>query len=188
MLGATRPVWSGVMQFVHQSHHPSKASIMFLPIININPNDSTCIYSTLMLVSDYARRHGVTLILTFDQPLWWKALISVEFEPEGSDLRGIVLGLGGFHTEINFLGCIGHLMDSSGLQEMPESIYAPIGVVHMLSGKAIAWAVCVHFIADAMLNTLVLRKCSIVLYHANLKHQRAMMITIQTLLNCWCRQ
>jgi len=35
----------------------------------------------------------------------------VESEPEGSDLGGIVLCLGGFHTEMNFLGCIGNLMD-----------------------------------------------------------------------------
>ena len=55
-----------------------------------------------------------------------------ESEPEGSDLRGIVLCLSGFHTEMNFLGCIGHLMDSSGLQEMLESIYAPNAVIHML--------------------------------------------------------
>jgi len=27
----------------------------------------------------------------------------VESAPEGSDLRGIVLHLGGFHTEMNFL-------------------------------------------------------------------------------------
>lgn len=45
----------------------------------------------------------------------------VESDPEVSDLRGIVLHLGGFHTEMSFLGCIGHLMDSSGLQEMLES-------------------------------------------------------------------
>lgn len=99
MFAAPRPVWSGMMQFVHQGHHPGKVSIMFLPIIDMNPSDSTCIYSTLMFVSDHARRHGVTPILTFDQPLWWKALMIVESEPMGSDLRGIVLRLGGFHTE-----------------------------------------------------------------------------------------
>ena len=57
----------------------------------------------------------------------------VESKPEGSDLRGIVLHLGSFHTEMNFLGCIGHLMDSSGLKEMLETIYAPNAVVHMLA-------------------------------------------------------
>ena len=70
MFGAPRPVWSGMMQFVHQGHQAGKESIVFLPIINMNPNDSTCIYSTLMIVSDHARRHYVTPIIAFDQPLW----------------------------------------------------------------------------------------------------------------------
>ena len=47
----------------------------------------------------------------------------------------------GFHTEMSFLGCIGHLMASSELQEMLDLIYGPNAVVHMLSGKAIARAV-----------------------------------------------
>ena len=156
IFGSPRPAWSGMMPFVHQGDHPGKASVMFLPIIDMNPSDSTCIYSTLMFVSEHAQRHGATPILTFDQPLWWKALMIIESEPEKSDLRGIVLRLGGFHTQMSFLGCIGHLMDSSGLQEMLESIYAPNAVVHMLSGKAIARAVRGHFIVDAALNALVL--------------------------------
>ena len=57
MFGAPRPAWSGMMQFVHQGHHPGKAFIMLLLIIDMNPSDSTCIYSTLMLVSDHARKH-----------------------------------------------------------------------------------------------------------------------------------
>ena len=48
-------------------------------------------------------------------------------------------------------------MDSSGLQEMLESIYAPNAVVHMLSGKAIARAVRAHFIVDAALNAPMLK-------------------------------
>ncbi len=153
--GSPRPAWSGMMQFVHQGDHPGKASVMFLPIIDMNSSDSTCIYS-LMFISEHAQRHGVTTIVTFDQPLWWKALMIIESEPEESDLRGIVLRLGGFHTEMSFLGSIGHLMDSSGLQEMLESIYAPNAVVHMLSGKAIARAVRGHFIVDAVFYALIL--------------------------------
>ena len=39
--------------------------------------------------------------------------------------RKIILHLGGFHTEMSFLGSIGHLMASYGLQEMLELMYAP---------------------------------------------------------------
>ena len=47
-------------------------------------------------------------------------------EPLDSDLRKIVLRLGGFHTDMSFLGCIGSLMAGSGLKEILEMIYAPI--------------------------------------------------------------
>ena len=157
MLGSPRPAWSGMMQFVHKgNHHPGKAAVMFLPMIDLNPSDNTCIYSTLTYVSEHAQRHNVTPIITFDQPLWWKALMIVKSEPIGSNLKGLVLRLGGFHTEMSFLGCIGHLMASSGLQELLETIYAPNAIVHMMSGKAISRAVRAHLIVDAALNALML--------------------------------
>ena len=77
-------------------------------------------------------------------------------EPVGSKLRSIVLRLGGFHTEMSFLGCIGHLMAASGLLQLLELIYAPNAVLHMLRGKAIAQAVRGRFIVDSALNALIL--------------------------------
>ena len=156
LFGSPRPAWSGLMQLVHCGNHPGKSSVTFLPMIDMNPSDVTCIYSTLKYVCEHAHRHDVTPILTFDQPLWWKALAIIVTEPVGSNLRDIVLRLGGFHTEMSFLGCIGHLMAASGLQELLELIYASNAVVHMLTGKAIARAVRAHLLVDAALNALVL--------------------------------
>ena len=68
----------------------------------------------------------------------------------------MVLRLGGFHTEMSFLGCTGQLMAKSGLQELLELIYASNAVVHMLTGKTIVRAVRGHFIVDAALNALIL--------------------------------
>ena len=45
-------------------------------------------------------------------------------EPVGSDLKDIILRLGGFHAEMSFLWCIGYLMAGSGLQEVLQLIYA----------------------------------------------------------------
>ena len=155
MFGSPRPMWSGMMQLVHHGSHPGKSSVMFLPMIDMNPSDVTCVYSTLRYISEHARRHDVTPI---DQPLWWKALMIMVTEPIGSDLNDIVLQLGGFHAEMSFLGAIGHLMAGSGLQELLELIYASNAVVHMFSGKAIARAVRGHLIVDAALNALLLAK------------------------------
>ena len=47
MFGSQRPAWSGVMQFVQRDgDHPGKSSVMFLPMIDMNPSDASCIYST----------------------------------------------------------------------------------------------------------------------------------------------
>ena len=159
MFGMPRPAWSGMMQLVHSGRHPGKSSVVFLPMIDINPSDTTCVYSTLKYIQEHAHRHNVTPIITFNQPLWWKALMIIITPPVGSELRSIVLQLEGFHTEMSYLGSIGHLMAASGLQELLKLIkliYAPNAVVHMLNGKAIARAVRGYFIVDAALHALIL--------------------------------
>ena len=64
--------------------------------------------------------------------------------------------LDGFHTEMSFLCCTGHVLGSSGLPELLGLIYAPNAVVHILNGKAIARVVRAHFSVDAALNALIL--------------------------------
>ena len=78
--------------------------------------------STLKFISEHARHHKVTPIITFDQPLWWNALMVRQSEPADSDLRQVVLRLGSFHTEMSFIGSIGHLIAESGLKELLELI------------------------------------------------------------------
>ena len=68
-LRSPRPAWEGMMQLVHKGDHPRKSSILFLPMINMNPSDMTCLNSTLLYISSHAKRYGVTPIVTFDQPL-----------------------------------------------------------------------------------------------------------------------
>ena len=82
-------------------------------IIDLDPSDPSCIYTTMKFVSSQARRYDVSPILTLYQPLYWKAIQS---QPDGSDPKGMVLRLGGFHMQMSFLGSIGHLMAGSGLQ------------------------------------------------------------------------
>lgn len=150
-----RPSWSGVMQTVHTGDFPGQASFIFMPMIDLHPSDKTCIYSTLLFICGEAKRYSKTPIVTFDQPLWWKALAIITSEPDTSDLHGIVLRLGPFHMEMSFLACIGHLMADTGLQEALSVVYAPNAVNAMLQGKAVTRAVRGHFLVDAALNALL---------------------------------
>ena len=56
------------------------------------------------------------------------------------DLGAIVIRLGGFHTIMSFLGCIGYLMSGTGIWEALEVVYAGNTVPHLLSGKAVSRA------------------------------------------------
>lgn len=143
------------MQMVCKGNHPGQSSIMFLPMIDLDPSDLTCIYSTLVFVSEQAKRYHATPVITFDQSLWLKALTIIRNEPQESELKSIVLRLKGLHNEMSFLGCIGHLMAGSGPEEVLELVYAKNAVGHMLSGKAVARAIRGNFLVDAVLNALL---------------------------------
>ncbi|CAC5403501.1 unnamed protein product [Mytilus coruscus] len=152
------PGWSGIMQMIHKGEYPGKSTVIFLPMIDMNASDMSCIYSTLLFVSNQAHRYNRTPVLTFDQPLYWKALTIIQNEHPNSQLKSVVLRLGAFHTEMSFLGCIGHIMRSSGLQEILELIYAQNAVTHMLSGKAVARAIRGHMLVDTAIHSLLVSK------------------------------
>ncbi len=154
-----RPAWSGMMQMVHkEGNHPGKSSMLFLPMLDMAPGDTTCLYSTMMYVVEHAARYNVTPILTFDQPLWLKALTIQESSTADSPVRSIVLRPGGFHTQMSYLGAIGQIMSGAGLHELLETLYASSAVSHILSGKAISRAVRGHFLVVAALHILLIAK------------------------------
>ena len=123
------------------------ASISFLPIIDLDPSDENCIFSTLSFIKEQAKQMNIEVpCVTFDHPFWLKAIGIIE------DARlPIVCRLGGFHTLMSFLGSIGNMMKGSGLEE----VYAENSVVHMRSGKAISRALRAHFLAESALTTML---------------------------------
>ena len=149
------PMWAGYMQMLHNNlTHPGKDSAIFLPMIDLTPSDPTCVRSTLEYIVDHASRYNTTAVITFDQQLWCIAYMVIKTQPRESPLRQIILILGGFHTEMSFLGSIGSLMAGTGLKEVMSQVYAEGSVHHMLSGKAVARAVRAHLLVDSFLNTL----------------------------------
>ena len=71
-----------------------KSTITLSPIIDLNPNGESCIYSTLLFVIEQAKRMCVPVpCVAFDQLLWLKACGIIE---EAG--LNIAARLGGFHT------------------------------------------------------------------------------------------
>ena len=148
--------WSGTMQAISRGGHPGKSSVTFLPMIDLEPSNLSCIYTTLCFVSKECEVQRCTPILTFDQPLYLKSKIIVNNESQTSELRNIVLSLGGFHTSMNFIGSICHFMESAGLREVLEVVYGENAVTHMLSGKAYERALRGLLLVDSDLYSLLL--------------------------------
>ena len=148
------PNWSGYMQTVtnkkYQRHE--KSGIKFLPIIDLDPTNETCIYSTLLFVIDQAKKMNITTpAITFDQPLWLKATSIIKEEK-----LDMVCRLGGFHALMSFIGSVGNLMNGSGIEELFAEVYAENSVIHMLSGKAVARALRAHFLAQGAIFSVIL--------------------------------
>ena len=126
--------------------HTGKSSIALLPIIDLSPSDMNCSYSTLKFRSNFARKHAAPSVITFDQPLYWKSETIVSTTDDIS-MKNIVLILGPFHTEMNFLGSIGTIMGDSGISNILE-VYGENAAIHIMLGKAYSRAVRSHFLLD----------------------------------------
>ena len=148
----TRPGWNGYMSKVTAGDFPGKSVVNMLPIIDVNPGDMSCIFSTLTLIINQAKKLDITTpVLTFDQPLWLKAN-----EIKYTKNMSIVLILGGFHTMMSYCRSIGTLMEGSGLVEAHKTCYGDVTVKHIASGKAISKVLRAHFLTEAAIITLLM--------------------------------
>lgn len=153
------PNWQGMMNIVHSvSDHPGKSSVTFVPMIDMYPSDPTCILSTLSFICDLAAKHKIAPIVTFDQPLFFKASEIIYNSPERSLLKNITLMLGSFHTLMNVLGAIGTLMQGSGLTDTLKTVYGDNAVKHMIGGKAVQRALRGHLLVEKCLNGMLVCK------------------------------
>ena len=89
----------------------------------------------MSFVCTLSQKYAMTPILTFDQPLYWKAMELMVSHPDDHLIKKCVLRLGGLNMCMSFLGSIGHLMQGSGLTSLFEQIYAEHSVQLILSGK-----------------------------------------------------
>lgn len=132
-----RPSWSGYMQHCCRRRDEKAASIQFLPVIDLNPSDESCIHTTLLYVHKHASELGiVTPCVTFDMPLWLKAV-----DITAATGLNIVCRLGAFNTLMCYLGSTGRMMDGSGLADLLKLNYGLDTVNHIMTGKGVSKAV-----------------------------------------------
>ena len=91
--------------------------------------------------------------VTFDQQLYIKA-----YEIVSSEKINVFVRLGGFYQLTSFLGSIGKVMEGSGLRSVLETVYSPVTVGHMFTGKAYSHAVRVHILCASGVQSLTLEE------------------------------
>ena len=68
--------WSGFMrQITKEKKIDNKHDIEFLPFVDMDPNNLSTIYTTLMFVINECKKHEIEPVITFDQPLWFKSMM-----------------------------------------------------------------------------------------------------------------
>jgi len=156
--GLLLPGWKGYMQSITRGQFSEKTRVIALPFINAPPSSYDTIYTALHYAGNICKDvlQQKSLIVTFDQPLYWKAREIVAGAPAGSLLSKSVIRLGGFHLLMSYLGAIGYLMSGSGLKELLSTIYAPLSVEKIMQGHAFARAVRGHLLATSSLATVIL--------------------------------
>ena len=120
------------MSSIAKTENKTISVVSMLPIINLHATDPIALSSLLLFLEKQSQKLGNDiLVVTFDQQLYIKA-----YETVASKKMKVFLLLGGFHQLMSFLGSIGTLMEGSGMGTALESLYAPVTVGHMITGKA----------------------------------------------------
>ena len=157
LLKPHKRMWNCYIQMIHHSgSHPGKSTIINMPMADMKSIDISYILSTLTFISKQAEQIGQSAVVTFDQPLYWKAMEIQMWEKNEPPLNKIVFILGQFHTRMSFLGSIGYLMTGSGLDGILKLIYAENVVPYMLNGKAYSRAIRGHLLVAASLYALMI--------------------------------
>ncbi|ELU12840.1 hypothetical protein CAPTEDRAFT_186526 [Capitella teleta] len=144
-LSSPSPSWDEFMQLASKGENYEKTRIEILPFINRQPTNPSSIYTALNFAREQSSLHGMeTCFVTFDQPLYAKA---IEILASDEILQGVVVGLGGFHLLMSFMGSVGYIMGD----EMEDKTRESPSVLH----KAIIGQKLVNLEDEKVMQTLI---------------------------------
>ncbi|CAG9814961.1 unnamed protein product [Phaedon cochleariae] len=152
------PGWNGFMELGTHSEKYECSKIVCLPFINAPPSEYATVYTSILVaIGECKALNQKTCVVTYDQPLYWKArdVVANNSFPE---LNSVVVRLGGFHLLMSFMGAMGTIMAGSGLKELFCMVYAGNSVDKILSGHAYARAIRSHFLTHAALAGLIIER------------------------------
>lgn len=153
--------WNGFIERLTADKGYDTSFIQFFPFIDANPSDYDTLLTAIMKSIEQARDHKMkSCIMTFDQQLYWRARDILAALSLTDDMF-VFVRLGGFHTVLSFLGCIGTVMRNSGLHEVFCQIYGESIVNKIMLGKQYARAIRCHTLTAVAIIKKVIDMCKI---------------------------
>ena len=159
------PQWAGFMRLLTRDNvHNGMYKIDFLPFFDLNPSDESTMFTTLNFVINDALKSAQKPIVTFDQPLWYKAMMIKK-----SKNLDITILLGNFHTQMSILSAIRYVMQNSGIKEIFSLAFAEHSAEKMLSGRQYARSMRAHDLLHTVLKIILFEQIddSSVIQHAS---------------------
>lgn len=169
--------WKGFFEKIYSDQNFYSTSLVhYLPFINAAPTDLTTINTALYFAKNETRKiNQKTTFTSFDQPLYHKARALVS---QDDGLDDVVIVLGEFHLRMSYMGCVGYIMDGSGLAELWATVYAKDSVKAMLTGKAYARALRAHILTFTALGKMICERIDV--QHADLSHIKNLFSKLNT--------
>ena len=110
-----------------KAHVYPTTNVWFEPLVNQKPSDPSVNLSVMLLTKKRCESTGQGFTIFVADLQLYNVALDVMFD------KSFILVLGGMHLLMNFISCIGNLMESSGLSKVLESTFG--SVKKMLSGK-----------------------------------------------------
>lgn len=162
------PGWSGFMEIYHDHHGPeefSKSKVILMPFVNATPSSYDTIFTVLVeAVYKCKSVNQKHCVVTFDQPLYWKArkIVScIDASNDMHNLRSVIVRLRGFHALMSYYGAIGFIMEGVVLKEAFCKIFAETSTVKALTGHAFSRAFRGHNLIQQALVELVIQSLNL---------------------------
>ena len=127
--------WSGYMSSVARlkEEEPGSATrFLFGPLIDAPPSHPDTVLTTLLYIEWFMKQHNVNNCHVSADMQLYKVVMQIK-RSYPDRWRHLIVRPGGMHVLMSFVGCIGNLMCSSGLEEILNAGFK--GVANMLLGK-----------------------------------------------------
>ena len=175
------PLFAGVMRLVLSGnpapHEPH--SVIPLPFIDLKSEDYSALCTTLMDCIAKGKEKGMTAIVYFDQPLWFKAMVI----KKSLDLPVVVM-LGDFHKVLSYLAAIGYIMRGSGLEVLLEKEFSATVVKDILNGKSYRRGIRAHNLAATALKLKLLRQVNLELIRIDMVKVQCRNLSLYSGIRC----